>query len=159
MVKIRKYNILLILLIWIGYGFAFHIDDNPTKLLKVNKLRSQGCYCGHKWMPPVQPLKWSDTLEKSALSHAIDMYENHFFAHFSHKGEDIGERLDLFGYKWQYVGENIGEGQSNFDEVLNDWIKSKSHCKMLMNGNMKEMAVINYKQYWVQHFGTKLSEK
>lgn len=141
-----------------SFGFTLPKEDKMTILMKVNKIRSEGCYCGNKWMPPVFPLKWNDTLEKSALSHGKDMYENNFFAHFSVKGQDIGQRIDQIGYRWQYVGENLGEGQSNFDEVLKDWLESKSHCRMLMNGNMQEMAVIQYKQYWVQHFGTRLSD-
>jgi uncharacterized protein YkwD len=151
-----KYNKLLFLLVFLGTGFTLPIEDKLTLLMKVNKIRASGCHCGKKWMPPAHALKWSETLEMSALSHGKDMYANNFFAHFSSKGEDVGQRLDLFGYKWQYVGENLGEGQSNFDEVLKDWLQSKSHCLMLMNDNMKEMAVINYKQYWVQHFATQM---
>jgi uncharacterized protein YkwD len=153
---IKNHFKILFFLILVGPGFTLPTDDKMTLLMKVNKIRASGCYCGRKWMPPANALKWSETLEQSAISHGKDMYENNFFAHFSSKGEDIGQRLDLFGYKWQYVGENLGEGQSNFDEVLKDWLQSKSHCRMLMNDNMREMAVIQYKQYWVQHFATQM---
>lgn len=123
---------------------------------KVNKLRARGCRCGGKRMPPAKPIQWNKTLYKSALSHAKQMSDYNFFAHYSIEGKDIGQRIEKFGYKWEVVGENLGEGQKNFDEVLNDWLESSSHCKMLMNPKVNEMGVANYGRFWVQHFGKEL---
>ncbi|MBK7223695.1 MAG: CAP domain-containing protein [Saprospiraceae bacterium] len=130
--------------------------ENRRMLDAVNQLRSQGCYCGRKYMPAAEPLTWNDTLYLSAMNHAIEMHDFDFFAHYSKDGKNIGERLDAFEYPWQYAGENLGEGQTSFEEVLRDWLQSRSHCRMLMNPNMTEMAVARYKNIWVQHFGTKL---
>jgi len=104
-------------------------------------------------------LNWSETLTYSAYLHAEQMDEYEFFAHKSIDGEDIGERLDAIGYKWQYVGENLAQGQDTFDEAFNDWIESPSHCRMLMNPDMKEMGLARVGEYWVQHFGTKMPPK
>lgn len=133
-------------------------SENRRMLDAVNQLRSQGCYCGRKYMPAVEPLSWNDTLYLSAMNHAIEMHDFEYFAHYSKDGKNIGERLDAFEYPWQFAGENLGEGQTSFDEVLNDWLKSRSHCRMLMNPNMTEMAVARYKNIWVQHFGKKLPQ-
>lgn len=122
----------------------------------VNNLRARGCYCDDTFMRPVEPLKWDDDLYRSAISHAREMEEYHYFSHFNKKGEDIGERLDLMGYDWQVAGENLGEGQQDFMEVLGDWKNSKSHCQMLMNAKVTDMAVARYGKYWVQHFGKRL---
>lgn len=122
-------------------------------ITKVNNLRARGCKCGSERMKPTTPLKWNDTLYESALSHAKEMNRYNYFAHYSLDGLDIGERLDKVGYKWVVAGENIAEGQKDFDEVLFDWIKSKSHCKMLMNPKVNEMSVAKSGRYWVQHFG------
>lgn len=130
--------------------------ENDLILFKINEVRSKGCYCGRKWMEAAPDLTWNDTLFRSAESYAKHLKKNNAFSHISADGKDIGKRLDEFNYPWQYVGENLGEGQSDFDEVLRDWIKSRTHCRMLMNPLMKEVAVANYKGYWVQHFGTKL---
>ncbi|MFT4533021.1 MAG: hypothetical protein ACI9P5_000365, partial [Saprospiraceae bacterium] len=46
---------------------------NAKMLKKVNRLRSTGCFCGRKYMPATIPLKWNDTLYKSALGHAKEM--------------------------------------------------------------------------------------
>lgn len=123
-------------------------------LKRINLLRSNGCRCGNKRMKPVNSVTWNKKLEKSALMHAKEMYTYNFFGHRSINGEDIGDRLDDLGYKWQFVGENLANGQKSFDEAMKDWIKSPSHCEMLLNPNMKEVAVSRYGKYWVQHFGS-----
>ena len=152
----------LIFLIF-GWNTGVETSDIPddvkqTIVSKVNEVRSKGCRCGGKYMPPVGPVTWNDQLYTSALSHAQDMYHNRFFDHYSSKGHDIGQRLDQIGYYWQHAGENLGEGQRTFDEVMKDWKASPSHCEMLMNPKVKEVAVARYKKYWVQHFGTRIPE-
>jgi uncharacterized protein YkwD len=107
-------------------------------------------------MPSTTPLKWNETLYKSALGHAKEMNRYNFFAHYSINGDDIGERLETYGYDWQVAGENLGEGQKSFEEVLSDWLDSRSHCKMLMNPKVDEMAVAAHGRFWVQHFGKQM---
>jgi uncharacterized protein YkwD len=121
----------------------------------VNEIRTKGCHCGRKYMAPVSPIKWDDLLYKSALTQAKEMHEYGFFGHFDRNGRNIGERLEKIGYNWAVAGENLGEGQITFDEVLQDWLDSYSHCTMLMNPKVDEMAVAKYDKYWVQHFGKK----
>ena len=135
-----------------------HIVRVNEMLESVNHLRAKGCYCGNRFMKPVHPVRWNETLYRSALAHAKDMSINEYFSHHSIEGEDIGMRLDKYGYQWQVAGENLGEGQRSFEEVLTDWKKSKSHCKMLMNPKVEDMAVARYGRYWVQHFGRKIKE-
>jgi len=133
--------------------------DRKMVLKKINKLRKNGCRCGGERMKPVGEVKWNATLEKSAFIHAKEMQDNNYFSHHSIDGLDVGERLDELGYKWHYVGENLAVGQKTFDETMRDWIKSESHCRMLMNSDMKEVGVSRYGKYWVQHFGTLMPPK
>ena len=131
-------------------------ESNAKMLKKVNQLRSTGCFCGRRYMPATTPLKWNETLYKSALGHAKEMTRYNFFAHFSIDGDDIGDRLESYGYDWQVAGENLGEGQKSFNEVFQDWLDSRSHCKMLMNPKVNEMAVAIHGRFWVQHFGKQM---
>lgn len=125
-------------------------------LAKVNALREKGCSCNGKKMPPAPPLKWSETLEETAFNHARDMAKRAYFSHITPDGVDVGERVRNAGYNWAYVGENIAQGQKHFDQVLEDWIVSPVHCKLLMNPNFAETAVARFENKWVQHFGRKL---
>lgn len=122
-------------------------------LSKVNEIRQSGCRCGGVKMHPTTALVWNNQLEYSALLHARDMKQNDFFGHISKDGRDVGTRTEAIGYKWLVIGENLGEGQKNFDEVLDDWIASPSHCEMLMNPKVTEMGVAKFDRFWVQHFG------
>lgn len=127
-------------------------------LEKVNAIRARGCTCGQKYYAPAAPLSWHNSLYQSALSHAREMARYSYFGHYGIRGEDIGTRVDRFNYPWEVVGENLGEGQRSFDEVLRDWVESPSHCKMLMDPRVKEMAVARYRRYWVQHFGKRVQK-
>lgn len=139
------------------HDYVYPSDDIKNMMItRVNSLRAEGCYCGKEYMLPAKSVVWEDMLYTSALSHAKEMKRNNFFSHFSASGLDIGDRLDGFGYPWQVAGENLGEGQRSFREVMRDWIDSPSHCRMLMNPKVEEMGVARYSKYWVQHFGKKL---
>ena len=142
----------------VGSGYSQNVLQQDM-LEKINNLRAKGCNCSGDFMRPVPPLVWSSTLMTSALFHAKDMNRKNYFSHYSPNGNDIGDRLDKVGYKWSYCGENLGVGQNNFDEVLEDWIESQSHCKMLMNPEVEEVAVASKGKYWVQHFGRRFDEE
>ncbi len=157
----KSLSLVILLILGMGGEPIKHPDKNQQKDMvdSVNKIRTEGCYCGNRYMPPVQNIDWNMTLYQSALNHAKEMNDFNFFAHFSKEGANIGERLTKIGYNWMVAGENLGEGQESFDEVLTDWLKSYSHCTMLMHPNVKEMAVARVDKYWVQHFGKQMPAK
>ncbi len=141
-----------IVLIWM---FSFQPEDKVQDYMvrRVNRLRAKGCVCGREKMPPVQPIEWNDKLYYSAHAHAKDLNRRRELSHYGRKGENISQRISKTGYDWKVVGENLGEGQRSFNEVFEDWIESPSHCKMLMNRKVEDMAVARVGKYWVQHFG------
>jgi len=154
---------LLALILFLGMAplvISYPDADEKNKMIDaVNDIRTKGCYCGRRYMEPVPPVKWNEKLFTSALSQAKDMYNNNFFAHYSHDGLNIGQRLEKAGYNWMVAGENLGEGQLSFEEVLSDWRRSYSHCTMLMHPRVTEMGVAKVDKYWVQHFGKQMPVK
>lgn len=138
---------------------SFSVMEQKNMVDAVNKIRQKGCYCGRRFMEPVGKIIWNEKLQKSALAHANDMHQNNFFTHYSKEGLNIGDRLEKVGYNWMVAGENLGEGQKSFDEVLNDWLDSYSHCKMLMHPKVTEMGIAKVEKYWVQHFGKEMPTK
>lgn len=127
--------------------------DKQSIVYQVNEVRSKGCVCGGERMEPAGPIIWNEKLYRSATAHAEDMRRNNYFSHYSKKGEDVGKRVDRFKYNWLIIGENIASGQEDFDEVMRDWLDSPTHCKMIMDPHVNEMAVAKSGKYWVQHFG------
>lgn len=148
------------LLLCQSFSINERASDNfiSTVLQEVNRVRTTGCFCGKTYMPPTDPVSWNDVLYNSALYHAKDMSRNNYFSHFDRAGDDVGSRLDKFGYDWLIVGENLGEGQKSFKEVMEDWIDSRTHCEMLMNPKVTEMGVAKHGRFWVQHFASPIPE-
>ncbi|MCU0347073.1 MAG: CAP domain-containing protein [Saprospiraceae bacterium] len=137
-----------------------HFEDSQKKemLTAVNRLRSKGCHCGRKYMPPVGPVRWNAQLEKAALAHANDMRRHEFFSHTGSDGSSIGKRADRAGYQWRAVGENIAEGYGSFEATLLAWKDSPGHCRNLMNAGYDEMALAKIGDLWVQDFGASVGK-
>lgn len=140
-----------------AYQDLYTPDVSPEKMVSaINYIRTTGCRCGRKKMPPVAPIKWNDKLYQSASNFANEMKRTRRFDHVSRNGDNVASRLDKVGYYWQYSGENIGSGQTHFRQALEDWMASSSHCQMIMNPKMKDMGIGRAGTYWVQHFGSEM---
>lgn len=127
--------------------------NNDLMLKLVNEKRNGGCNCGKTVMPPVPSLTWNNLLAAAALSHSQDMAANNFFAHESPNGKTTSNRVDEVGYNWIAISENIANGHSNEQEVVDAWIASEGHCKNIMSVNVKEMGAAKEGKYWTQVFG------
>ena len=82
-------------------------------LIAVNKIRAKGCTCGSKHFGPVSALSWNQSLEKAAIFHSKDMFQNKYFAHNSPNGDGPAERALAQGYKFTSVGENISSAEAS----------------------------------------------
>ena len=119
----------------------------------INSVRTSGCKCGRRYFPPIDEIQWNDTLYQSASHYAKYMYKNKFFGHLGPDRKNIGDRVEQFNYDWQYIGENLGQGQSDIEQLVDDWKKSISHCRLMMDNKFTEMGLAEYKGYWVLHLG------
>lgn len=124
----------------------------------INANRAKGCNCGGRYMPPTSPLIWNDKLANAAREHATDMYLYNYFNHTGPDGRTMQNRIQSAGYNYNgyqsyTIGENIAQGQQTITEVSDDWFKSPSHCKNLMNPAFKEIGIAENNRYWVQDFG------
>src|SRR5687768_3988122 len=76
------------------------VDFEKEFLKQINRARAEGCKCGDKYMPPVEPLIWNTQLQLSALGHAQDMARNRYFSHVSKNGDKIKDRITAAGYTY-----------------------------------------------------------
>lgn len=120
----------------------------------VNEQRGKGCKCGATDMPAVPLLAWNVKLEQAAKNHSQDMFSNNFFSHTGSNGSNAGQRINLAGYQWSSWGENIANGQSTEEIVMQEWLKSEGHCKNIMNSKFKEMGAGRSGNLWTQVFAT-----
>jgi len=121
----------------------------------VNDVRKKGCICGSTVMPPVGVVAWNDQLAKAAYGHSVDMNTHDYFSHTGLDGSTPGQRITAEGYRWSAYGENIAEGYSTEQIVMNAWLSSEGHCKNIMDGGFKDMGVGRDGNYWTQDFGSR----
>jgi uncharacterized protein YkwD len=110
----------------------------------------------------VPPLVENPKLDLAAQRHAEDMLARNYFAHESPEGKTVRERAKEAGYDWRAIGENIAEGQTSVQEVMNTWMHSPPHRRNILSRDFKELGVGvafgksggGYRVVWVQTFGT-----
>jgi uncharacterized protein YkwD len=129
---------------------------NKTTLLQlVNDVRKKGCQCGDTWYGPASAVSWNAQLEAAAYRHSRDMFEKKYFSHTGTDGTDAGDRITAAGYNWTTYGENIGQGYSSEQAVINGWLNSPGHCRNIMGKNYREMGVARVGGYWTQVMASK----
>lgn len=127
---------------------------------RVNLARASSRMCGTTYHPAVGPLMWNSKLTDAGAAHAADMGNKNYFQHNSLDGRVFSDRITDAGYTWREAGENIAAGQTSFDQVMNDWLKSPGHCSNIMNGIFTEVGMScvknensTYKWYWAMELG------
>jgi len=128
-------------------------DFRADVLNMINTIRQSPGECNNIYKRPARQLSWSDLLEQSAMTHAREMKQYDYLDHYSIDGKDIGDRIDVTGYEWRLVGENLAFGQRNLKTVFSDWLESPEHCRLLYHPHMKELGMARVGEYWVLHLG------
>jgi uncharacterized protein YkwD len=130
-------------------------------LALVNEARSRPRKCGSRKFAAVAPLRLSPILSRAALAHAKDMSAHKLFEHRGSDGSRPADRATRAGYDWLAVGENIAEGATDADVVVQGWLDSPGHCVNIMGPQYQEMGVAYHTDfarkgeiYWAQTFGT-----
>ena len=111
------------------------------------------------------PLRLNTDLNEAAKKHALSMLQDDFFDHVSPSGSTLRSRVELTGYKWRLLGENLAAGMSLPHEVLQSWINSKSHRKTLLTREFIHAGIFHlhskhddgevvFKDYWVLKLAT-----
>lgn len=107
-------------------------------------------YRKNSWLNEVV---YNEKLENIAKNYAKQMFEEKYFEHIDKNGKNIGVRALEGNYDYQIVLENLWKWQKSIDEVMNDWKKSSSHNKNILNSKVEEIGIGFYGNYWVQVFG------
>ena len=131
--------------------------DIESVLSLVNKHRLAGATCGGDRFSATSALQWDDALAKAALSHSNDMQSNGYFSHKGRNGSNFSERVNDAGFEGSPVGENIANGYSSEEAVIDDWVKSEGHCRNIMNGNATHIGVArsDKEAFWTMVLGRK----
>ena len=127
-------------------------------LEQINEARAEGRMCGNEYYEAAKPVVWNKKLAEASLNHSLDMAENGFLSHTGSNGDELYERLLRVQYDWIAYAENIGHGYKDSEEAVKSWLKSKMHCKNIMNPEFEEIGAAqaksaSYRTYLTLVFG------
>lgn len=127
-----------------------------------NRARARAQDCGeYGWMEAVGPVQADEALEMAATAHAQDLATMDALSHTGSDGSDFVDRAERAGFEGQPVGENIAATFRLGEALVQGWITSDDHCRVLMNPDARFIGVGLYdtepgepfSTYWVQVFG------
>jgi hypothetical protein len=116
----------------ISFGLANASAITPDNIVKlVNEERVAN---------GVNPLKVNVELQSAAVAKSQDMIARDYFDHYA-----FGETPWMFilqaGYNYSIAGENLAQGYSSAEGVVNAWMNSPSHRANILNPNFQEIGV------------------
>lgn len=137
---------------------TLNVNADATALLSlVNSHRLSGATCGSDEKTPAGVLSWDDALARAALDHSNDMQRNNYFSHTGQNGSKFSERASSAGFEGSPLGENIANGYTSEQAVIQGWMESEGHCINIMNGNATHIGIAKSEDgnYWTMILGKK----
>ena len=93
----------------------------------------------------LNPMMWSDSLERVARIHSQNMADFKFFSHKGLDGRMVSDRADCLGVgNWRSIGENIAFNRGYKDPIekaVELWLDSPAHRHNMLDPNWKESAI------------------
>ena len=99
-------------------------------------------------------LKADTQLSGVAQKKCLDMQQNNYFSHTSPTYGSPFDMMRDFGVTYEAAGENIAQGQSTPQEVVQAWMNSEGHRKNIMSNSFTHIGV-GFEQggnHWTQMF-------
>lgn len=132
-----------------------------SALQRLNELRQLGDAPCVVRKGPIPNLAWESRLAGSAREQATDLAWRDLLSHVDARQRGLGARLRAAGYAGASAGENLAAGQTDFDDTLQAWLASPTHCANLMQADFREVGLAcvqrpgsRYERFWVVHLGT-----
>ncbi len=99
------------------------------------------------------PLLTRDSrLTAAAEVHALDMATRGTLTHMGSNGYTVGTRVNIQGYCYSVVSENIAGGWKTVPLVVRGWMESPGHRANILSPQVKEYGVGRAGDYWVMIF-------
>lgn len=85
-------------------------------------------------------LVWEQRLAVVARTHATDMWERSYFGHISPEGEDVGDRLNKAGIKYQVAGENLALAPT-LQTAHQGLMNSEGHRANILDADFEKIGI------------------
>ena len=99
-------------------------------------------------------LQMDESVREVARVKSSDMSINNYFSHTSPTYGTPFEMLKSYGISYKSAGENIAQGYTSPEAVVNGWMNSSGHRANILNANYTHIG-IGYEadgNYWTQMF-------
>jgi len=111
----------------------------------------------------LKPVRLNVLLTKAAKAHSSDLAQWDRISHFGSNGSTPWDRVKQTGYRASLAAENVGTGQSTFEEVLDGWKKSPGHNKNLLLRDAEHLGIAlvyasntEFRTFWTLVMGAPL---
>ncbi|MFI5241190.1 MAG: CvpA family protein [Microgenomates group bacterium] len=88
----------------------------------------------------IEPLVWDPKIVPVARAHAKDMWERHYFSHYSPEGNDVGYRLDTAKIKYSVAGENLAMAPT-LQTAHTGLMNSEGHRENILETRFKKVGI------------------
>ena len=102
----------------------------------------------------VLPVVHNDLLTEAATLHARDMVENDYLSHTDLDGGTVGDRVLEVGYDYSFVAENIAQGFTTQESVMDAWMGSPGHRSNILDPRAAEFGIAQEDTTWVLLLGS-----
>ncbi len=102
----------------------------------------------------LKALTMDENVRKVARAKSSDMSTKKYFSHTSPTYGSPFDMLKSFGISYKSAGENIAQGYTTAEAVVNGWMNSSGHRANILNANYTQIG-IGYEangNYWTQLF-------
>ncbi|KAK9768863.1 hypothetical protein K7432_000197 [Basidiobolus ranarum] len=125
--------------------YASGNGDLQKMLTLVNQQRQQN---------GVKPLKLDNRLVQAAQKHTDYQARVGQMTH-DEPGRPLSTRVTETGFKWRSIGENVAQGYTSIETVMEGWMNSAGHRRNILNSQFTSFGsgYVANRHYWTQVFG------
>ena len=107
----------------------------------------------------VTPAGRSVELTASAVAHSDDQAIHKTMGHIGSDGSTLADRVNLSGFRWSELGENVAVGYATADDVMTGWLASPNHRSNILKPEFTHVGVAvaaadDGTLYWTMDLGT-----
>lgn len=124
---------------WFLLNEPYTMQEEDGRLLMTNEGKAAVIECvkAMKKTPAMGVVRASEGISKAARDHARDMELRNFFDHDGSDGADPFVRMNRYGVRGGYAGENISAGKSTAREIViqllvDDGVASRGHRENIL---------------------------
>lgn len=88
----------------------------------------------------IAALEWSPKITGVAEAYAMDLWQRHYFSHYSPEGKTVADRLTAAGIPWSVVGENLALAPTE-ETAMTGLMNSPEHKANILDTEFHKVGI------------------